>query len=112
MKAFEGFEESLQAEGFSERFCLFGKIPIFAFLSASIFKLTLFWAMGRRGQRSCKRPFCGRGKALLKVLGPFKGSGVQIATVLAWCNCSIDGGSTTTPGGPRGLGQEASIEVN
>ena len=35
LKAFEGllegFEGSLTAEGFSEQFCLFGKIPIFVF---------------------------------------------------------------------------------
>ena len=36
----EGFEGSLKAEGFSERFCLFGKIPIFACVFARIFKLT------------------------------------------------------------------------
>ena len=36
----EGFEGSLKAEGLSERFCMFGKIPIFALLFARIFKLT------------------------------------------------------------------------
>ena len=42
--AFEGllerFEGSFKAEGVSERFCLFGEIPIFAFLFARFFKLT------------------------------------------------------------------------